>query len=107
MDNLNYEKIWKKSNQEDLSETQKFWDLRAEEFNDIKDKQKEKNDLLQYLLSKEAISKEYDVLDIGCGAGKYILEFAKRANKVTGIDISPKMIDVSRKYCNCCRSIAL
>jgi SAM-dependent methyltransferase len=92
IDKLKIEEYWNKSIKEDLSEVEKFWNLRAEEFNVIRDTQKEKFELIQYLLSKGFIKKEYDVLDIGCGTGKYLLEFAKVVNNVTGIDISPKMI---------------
>ncbi len=97
MDNLNLEKTWNESSKEDLYESQKFWDLRAEEFNNMINKQEEKFELVQYLLSKDAINRGYDVLDIGCGAGKYILEFAKIANDVTGIDISSKMISYAEQ----------
>lgn len=97
MDDLIFEKIWNQSNEENLLDIQKFWDLRAEEFNAIRDKQEEKFDLLTYLISKDAINKGYDVLDIGCGTGKYLLEFAKIANNVTGIDISPKMISYAEE----------
>jgi ubiquinone/menaquinone biosynthesis C-methylase UbiE len=36
------------------------------------------------------------VLDIGCGAGDFILEFAKRGANVTGIDISSEVINKAR-----------
>jgi SAM-dependent methyltransferase len=87
-----FEEFWGASNQQDLFEVQKFWDLRAEEFNNIREEQKEKFELIQLLLSKGLIKNDYDVLDIGCGTGKYALELAKVAKHVIGIDISPKMI---------------
>ncbi len=36
------------------------------------------------------------VLDIGCGAGSLALRCAGRAAQVTGIDISPQMLDMAR-----------
>lgn len=96
MDSIKFEDIWTKSN-EDLIATQKFWDLRAEEFNDIKDKQKEKDELIDLLINKGFINKEYNVLDIGCGTGKYILEFARIGKDATGIDISPNMIKYAKE----------
>jgi SAM-dependent methyltransferase len=37
-------------------------------------------------------------LDVGCGSGRYALEFARRgAKKVTGIDIAPSMIQICKE----------
>ena len=37
------------------------------------------------------------VLDIGCGSGRYLVEYAKRgARRVVGVDLSPKMLDLAR-----------
>ena len=33
------------------------------------------------------------LLDIGCGAGRHLLEMAKRGYEMTGIDLSPEMIN--------------
>lgn len=39
------------------------------------------------------------VLDVGCGSGRYALEFARRgADKVLGIDYAQTMIDIAKKY---------
>lgn len=35
-------------------------------------------------------------LDIGCGVGRWSLELAARGHEVTGIDLSPHMIDLAR-----------
>lgn len=94
IDDKIFEEMWNKSSEEDLSEVQKFWDYRAEEFNKNKPQKDamEKNALIQFIVSKCGINKEFSVLDIGCGAGKYLLEFAKIAGSVEGIDISPEML---------------
>jgi hypothetical protein len=65
MNNINFEEIWDNSNQLDLLETQKFC-LRAEEFNAIREEQKEKFELIELLHSNHVINKGYDVLDIRC-----------------------------------------
>ncbi len=36
------------------------------------------------------------VLDLGCGTGRYVHAFADVAAHVTGLDVSPRMIDVAR-----------
>jgi ubiquinone/menaquinone biosynthesis C-methylase UbiE len=39
------------------------------------------------------------VLDIGCGSGRYAIEFAKRgATEVIGIDLAPHMIALSQQH---------
>ena len=39
------------------------------------------------------------VLDIGCGSGRYAVEFARRgASRVTGIDYAPNMLSLARQY---------
>lgn len=91
---------WKKREQANLTETQKFWDLRAEEFNQLtleNEQSKNNDDVIEFLLSKDALQSDFEVLDIGCGAGKYSIAFAGMVRSVTGIDISPKMIAFSKE----------
>lgn len=38
------------------------------------------------------------VLEYGCGAGRLVIPFARRAEKVTGVDIAPAMLDVARQH---------
>jgi ubiquinone/menaquinone biosynthesis C-methylase UbiE len=39
------------------------------------------------------------VLDVGCGSGRYALEFARRgAEKIVGIDYAQAMIDLANRY---------
>lgn len=38
------------------------------------------------------------ILDIGCGSGRYMVEYAKQgARKVIGVDFSPQMLELARK----------
>ncbi|MFF3613918.1 class I SAM-dependent methyltransferase [Streptomyces sp. NPDC002580] len=37
-----------------------------------------------------------DLLDVGCGTGSLSLVAAERGHRVTGIDLSPRMIDLAR-----------
>lgn len=94
MHDLPFARLWREHKPQSLEETRAFWDQRADEFNDIthcKDKE-ERYELIHYLESKGALQPGFRVLDLGCGAGRYALEFARRAESVTGIDISPNMI---------------
>jgi Methylase involved in ubiquinone/menaquinone biosynthesis len=38
-----------------------------------------------------------NVLDIGCGPGRFAIEFAKQSTNVIGLDISDKMLDYAQK----------
>lgn len=38
------------------------------------------------------------ILDAGCGQGRLSIPLAKKDHYVTGIDLSPKVIDLARKY---------
>jgi SAM-dependent methyltransferase len=40
------------------------------------------------------------VLDFGCGVGRLLVSFAKIADNVTGIDVSPSMLQEARLSCN-------
>lgn len=43
------------------------------------------------------------VLDIGCGSGRYCVEFAKRgADQVVGVDLSDNMLDLARREADRC-----
>lgn len=37
-----------------------------------------------------------DVLDVGCGVGRWSLRLAKRGNRVVGVDISRRMVEVAK-----------
>ena len=39
----------------------------------------------------------HSILDIGCGSGRYCVEYLKRSKQVTGIDLSQNMIELSKK----------
>ncbi len=52
----------------------------------------------EYTMKQSEPIKNRNFLDVGCGTGRYSLEFARRgAARVVGIDISQNMIDVCRE----------
>lgn len=94
MNDVPFAELWKARNPQTLEESLAFWDGRADEFNDIthcKDKE-ERHGLIAYLEERGALRPECSVLDLGCGAGRFVLEFGRRARHVTGVDIAPRMI---------------
>lgn len=67
------------------------WDRRVEEFN--RDEPDERIETItSLLLDKKMLTPNSTVLDIGCGPGKFAMAFAHTAKSVTGVDISPKML---------------
>lgn len=54
-------------------------------------------DFIENILKKECKEKPELVLDLGCGTGKMTLELARRGYDMTGIDISPEMLDIARE----------
>src|SRR6266550_1447345 len=39
-------------------------------------------------------------LDFGCGVGRLLLPLAQRCREVTGVDVSPSMLDEARRNCD-------
>lgn len=99
MDINYFEQIWSRKNT-DKSASQAFWDSRAEEFNQrvyTGEGEERLNKIIELLTSKGMLTGEGNILDIGCGPGKYAVEFAKRAKSVTGVDISQRMIACAKE----------
>lgn len=52
---------------------------------------------VDFILATYPISANARILDVGCGTGRHAIEFAKRGFRVTGVDLSEKMIEVARR----------
>ncbi len=53
---------------------------------------------ITYLEQRGLLQENYDVVDIGCGPGRFAAAFAKRVHKVVGLDISEKMVAHGMEY---------
>ena len=51
------------------------------------------DDAARYLRSRGLLNAESAVIDIGCGPGLFVMEFAKTAFHATGLDHSPRFIE--------------
>ena len=96
-----FEKIMQREdreeNQEDL---EKIWDNKSEWFfNRTEKKQENFSNRLVFKIIKEKklLNENSKVLDIGCGAGRHLLEFSKITSHITGTDISSRMLDYAKE----------
>ncbi len=99
MNSKDFEKLWQYDLTE-LEEAREFWDLRADEFNSHgKETEKRKGlaEIIHLLTGRDMLHSHSQVLDIGCGPGRYSIEFAKKSKQVVGIDISAKMIEYAQE----------
>ena len=51
---------------------------------------------LEACLAAHHLKKPAAALDIGCGAGRHLLELARRGHRVTGFDLRPEMVEFVR-----------
>lgn len=52
---------------------------------------------IDYLVEALRLDSSMSILDVGCGPGRHVLEFARRGFRVTGVDVSTTFIDIGRK----------
>ena len=85
--------LWEKQENGRRNE-QEFWDSRADFFNrKVFTDKKVGSNIVERLKSKNRLTKDMKVLDIGCGPGKHTLPMAQEVGRVTALDISEKMLD--------------
>ncbi len=71
-----------------------FWEMKAKKYPLPFDPEnlKKTEEVISLVTSKGVETAGADILDIGCGTGIYTLPLARKALKVTGVDISEKML---------------
>ena len=98
-----FDNLWNESHPKDgVKHTRETWDRLAEGWNDDpaevrKQKDKQCDDVTEFFVERGILTKDSEVVDIGCGAGTYAVRFAQKAKSVTCTDISPKMLDICKK----------
>lgn len=70
-----------------------MWDTKADHFGQYNIPTFEDDEFLKLLEKEKLIEKEFDILDVGCGGGKYSISISSKCKSVIGIDLSPKMIE--------------
>lgn len=103
-----YQSLWEhKKSKSGLSHSKKAWDERAEEW--VRELESDSAmsriielriaESVRFLSSKGILQPEADVIDIGCGPGRFVAEFAGSVRYAVGTDISPRMLQSGHEYC--------
>lgn len=77
-----------------------FWNLIAEEYDDLEENpfyQELQRDILQEMEKRGALKREYTFFDLCCGTGSYTVKIAPQVSRVFALDISPQMLGVLRR----------
>jgi SAM-dependent methyltransferase len=56
-------------------------------------------EVVAYMDGLDLLRPDLDLLDLGCGIGRFVCAIAPRVRKVTGIDLSAGMIEEARRRC--------
>ena len=74
-----------------------LWDSMSQGFEEYSLPTFEDSSFLKLLADNEMLREDSHVLDVGCGTGKYANALAPVCSKVTGIDLSPAMIEIAER----------
>jgi len=99
MDIQHYTRLWSEGKVAKASGTS-FWDNRADEFNKLVSQgtpDERTRKIIEFMSHNNLLTENSSVLDIGCGPGRFAVEFAKTSTDVIGLDISDKMLDYAQK----------
>ncbi len=85
----------------DKKEAEKTYDKLADYYHEKRQKGTNANDFIEMPASLKLLGdvRGKRILDAGCGSGIYSKLLAKKGAKVSGIEISQKMIDYAEEYC--------
>lgn len=89
-----------------MTHTAELWNERADEWAKEREEngaRRERSDkrvagTAEFLRARGLLTKEQSVIDIGCGPGQFVREFARTARHVTGVDISERMLEYGRQF---------
>ena len=105
LDSDYFSKLWESRQNSRLEHSREVWDERAEEWiNELgpdgegKAGMRERIDhTARYLRSRGLLGSESTVIDVGCGPGLFVMEFAKTARHAVGLDLSRRFVDYAEK----------
>lgn len=82
------------------SRAEQMWDNKSKDFyerTEKKQKQFANGFVFQFIKERQLLKADSKVLDIGCGTGRHLQEFAAYTPYLTGIDISSKMLAYAKE----------
>jgi len=116
MDNIKrdleyFTQLWESGNKTPsaFQHTKEVWNKRADKWATAFDRPnariKSRERMLaiaDYLRRHDLLRKEHNVIDVGCGQGEYVAEFAKTAKHAAGSDLSEKMLEYAGQNAKKC-----
>jgi SAM-dependent methyltransferase len=98
--------LWESRKNGSVRHSPELWDNRAQEWisalderdNDRRGMRARAAETAQYLKNRGLLRENDVVVDVGCGPGLFVAEFAKSAKHVTGLDYSARFIGYAKKY---------
>tara|TARA_B100001057_G_scaffold140118_1_gene139802 strand:+ start:165 stop:905 length:741 start_codon:yes stop_codon:yes gene_type:complete len=60
--------------------------------------QSEANIFIDNIISRLALKKQHNILDLGCGKGRHAFQLSKYFNEVDGLDLSEKSINKAKEF---------
>lgn len=97
MDTINEIKLKWTLKKQDKEANINLWDEKAEYFGSYTIPTVDNDEFIKLLKDENLINKDFKVLDIGCGGGKYTLALSEECSHIYGIDLSPKMIEYANQ----------
>ena len=102
--------IWNEKENSNRRHTKEAWNGRASSWGKELEKkehfQQSMDDRVyasvEYLKQHGALKNGMEVIDIGCGPGRFVTEFARTAKHATGLDISEKMVELGEAHAREC-----
>ncbi|PIE56704.1 MAG: SAM-dependent methyltransferase [Desulfobulbus propionicus] len=91
-DNLDWNQLWKAAKQRKSWKSKKVndWNERADSFA----KRTANSIYVQQVIDSLAPQADWTLLDVGCGPGTLGLPLAEKVAQVTGLDFSPRMLEI-------------
>jgi len=101
-----FSELWQSRRHSGLRHTVVDWNERADNWDkELRESEERKarsdrrvNETAAYLRTRGLLQRTDEVIDIGCGPGRFAAEFAKTAGHVTGVDLSPHMAQYGAAY---------
>lgn len=98
MDLAFIQKKWINNMAKDTTASIQAWDSVANDYIYDDTTRLESDPFLLFLQEKIQLTKQMQVLDVGCGAGAYCVALSNKVGHVTGTDFSPEMLKVGQRY---------